>query len=294
MLNALTIDVEDYYHVSAFEQYVDRNRWDQYESRVVPSTRRLLEIFDHHQVQATFFVLGWVAQRHPQLVKDIAAAGHEVGSHTYWHRLIYQQSPAEFREDLRRSRDVLEDILGVAVTLFRAPSFSITAQSLWALEVLVEEGFQADSSIFPVRRGRYGIVGAPQCLYRLQTKSGPICEFPPSVLRIAGKNVPVCGGGYFRLYPGLVTHTCLARFNRQHAMPFVFYLHPWEIDPQQPRLGVGTAINRLRHYVNLRRTEKKFNNLLERFQFGTVSAAIAASNFDPFEPALLSRELTAA
>jgi polysaccharide deacetylase family protein (PEP-CTERM system associated) len=294
MLNALTIDVEDYYQVSAFEKHIDRSQWDRFESRVVANTHRLLKILDRHSVQATFFVLGWVADKFPQLVRDIDAAGHEIGSHTFWHRLIYEQSPEEFRSDLKQSRDVLEAIIGRPVTAFRAPSFSITSQSLWALDVLAEEGFLVDSSIFPVRRGRYGIPHAPQHIYRLQTKHGPICEFPPSVVQFAGKSLPVCGGGYFRLYPGFATQLGLTRFNREHAMPFVFYLHPWEIDPQQPRLHTGSAVNRFRHYVNLGRTERKLNSLLERFRFGTISQAIAASSFRASEPALASGELSAA
>ena len=195
IVNAFTVDVEDYYQVSAFEKHVDRVDWDRYESRVGPNTRRLLDLLDHHQVQATFFVLGWVAQRQPDLVRDIHRRGHEIGSHGYWHRLIYDQSPQEFRDDLRQSRDVLDSILGTPVTAYRAPSFSITSRSRWALEILGEEGFLVDSSVFPIHHDRYGIPGAPRRLHRIATASGTLWEFPPSVARLARLNIPVGGGG---------------------------------------------------------------------------------------------------
>ena len=201
IVNAFTVDVEDYFQVSAFEKHIPRDQWDRWESRVEANTHRMLQLLDRHGVKATFFVLGWLGERYPQLVRDIHSCGHEIGSHGYWHRLIYRQSPAEFRADLRRSRDVLQDAIGQPVTAHRAASFSITKQSLWALEILVEEGFLVDSSIFPVRHDRYGIPGAEPRLHRLTTTAGYLWEFPPSVVRFAGLNVPVGGGGYFRLYP---------------------------------------------------------------------------------------------
>ena len=200
-LNALTIDVEDYYHVSGFEGCVSRAHWDSFESRVVASTRRLLNRLDEAGVTATFFVLGWVAKRNPRLVRAIHAAGHEIGCHSYWHHLIYEQTPDEFRSDLRRGLDVLEDALGMPVRAYRAPSFSITRDSLWALDILAEEGIQLDSSIYPTHHDRYGIAGTPLGPHRIERSAGTLWEFPPPVWRILGYPLPVGGGGYFRLYP---------------------------------------------------------------------------------------------
>ncbi|MGA2030681.1 MAG: XrtA system polysaccharide deacetylase [Thermoguttaceae bacterium] len=270
ILNAFTVDVEDYYQVSAFEQHVRRDQWDRWESRVVANTQRILELLERHDVKGTFFVLGWVAERYPTLVREIHARGHELGSHGYWHRLIYEQSPGEFREDLRRSRNVLEDAVGAGVTAHRAASFSITARSLWALEILVEEGFRVDSSIFPIRHDRYGIADAEPRLHRVKTRAGPLWEFPPSVARIARMNLPVSGGGYFRLYPLRLTSYCLRRINRARQ-PFIFYVHPWELDPGQPRIPVPSRLSRFRHYVGLGRNRRKLDRLLAEFRFGRVS-----------------------
>lgn len=270
MLNAFTVDVEDYYQVSAFEGEIDRSRWDDYPSRVVANTHRMLGLLERHGVRATFFVLGWVAQRHPGLVQDIRAAGHEVGAHSHWHRLIYDLPPDDFRSDARRCKEVLEKILGEPVTAYRAPSFSITQRSLWALEVLVEEGFRVDSSIFPILHDRYGIPGAEPRIHRISTAAGPLWEFPATVVDIPGLRLPVSGGGYFRLLPLSVTLYCLARVNRVVRAPFVFYVHPWEIDPEQPWLPIRSPVSRFRHYVNLARTERKLETLLGRFRFGRV------------------------
>jgi polysaccharide deacetylase family protein (PEP-CTERM system associated) len=281
VLNALSVDVEDYYHVSGFERHISRDHWNDYESRVVVNTQRLLELFAAHQVQATFFVLGWVASRYPQLVRQIGSAGHEIGSHSYWHRLVYEQTPAEFREDLVRSRQAIEDAVGAPVTAYRAPSFSITRQSLWALYILAEEGFRIDSSIFPIVHDRYGIPDARPFVHQLQTSAGPMWEFPPSVLRAVGVNWPVSGGGYFRLYPAWLTCKCLARLNQRHGQPLMFYLHPWEIDADQPRLRAGSLAGRMRHYLNLGSTLGKLKTLLKNFRFGTISQAIAARHSEP-------------
>ncbi len=275
-LNALTVDVEDYYHVSAFEGAVRRDGWDQYTSRVVDNTQRLLELLARHGVKATFFVLGWVAERYPELVREIDVAGHEIGSHGYWHRLIYRQTNDEFRDDLRRSRDLLEELVGRPVTAYRAPSFSITRQSQWALQVLSEEGFLVDSSVFPVYHDRYGIPGAEPRIHRITTPAGTLWEFPPSVVKWAGLTWPVGGGGYLRLYPLWLTCRGLARINRREQSPFMVYLHPWEVDPSQPRLGVGSVSSRFRHYVNLSGTERKLEGLLARFRFGTVREVVEA------------------
>ncbi len=276
MLHALTIDVEDYFQVSGFERQVDRDDWDDYPSRVVPNTMRLLEILEAHRVKATFYILGWVADRFPRLVRDIHAAGHEIGSHSYWHRLIYRISPAEFRRDLRESQHVLADQTGGPVTTFRAPSFSITRDSTWALEILAEEGFLSDSSVVPARHDRYGIPGAPREIFQIDTAKGVIWEFPPAVVGVAGLQIPVAGGGYFRLYPLSWTLRWLRQIEAS-GQPFVFYLHPWEIDPDQPRLQAGSRLSRWRHRVNLRHTEDKLNMLLRTFRFGRMSDVLAAA-----------------
>jgi polysaccharide deacetylase family protein (PEP-CTERM system associated) len=272
-LNAFTVDVEDYYHVSGFERVISRSSWSGYESRVIANTQRLLDLLAQHQIMGTFFILGWVADRFPGLVRQIVAEGHEVGSHSYWHRLIYETTPAEFREDLRRSIGVIEDAAGVQVNRFRAPSFSITRRSLWALEILVEQGIEVDSSIFPVRHDRYGIPGARATIHTLHTASGPLIEFPPSVARLARVTLPV-GGGYFRLYPYPMTRALLGQINHIEQRPFMFYIHPWEIDPDQPRLRVGSPISRFRHYVKLSATEQKLSRLLRDYSFGPIQAVL--------------------
>ena len=272
-LNALTIDVEDYFHVSNFDGIVARSQWDDFAPRFADSTRRLLDLLAAAGVRATFFVLGWAAERRPDLVKDIRAAGHEVGCHSYGHRLIYEQTPDEFRDDLRRGRGLLEDILGVAVTAYRAPSFSITRKSLWALDVLVEEGFRLDSSVYPTRHDRYGLPGVPLGPHEVERPAGSLWEFPPPVYRCVGYPLPVGGGGWFRLYPYRVTRGCLRAINRA-GRPFAVYLHPWELDPDQPRLSPG-RLAAFRHYVNLARTESRLKKLLRDFRFGTLSDSLA-------------------
>jgi len=274
IINALTIDVEDYFQVSAFEKNIDRPQWEECACRVVANTQRLLALLDRHSVRATFFVLGWVGRRYPELVREIHAAGHEVGSHSFWHRLIYQQSAEQFREDLRQSRDVLEDAIGEAVVSHRAPSFSITRQSLWALEILAEEGFRFDSSIVPARHDRYGIPEAEQGIHAVATPAGRLWEFPLPITRIGRLQLPVGGGGYFRLYPLRWTVRCLRAINQRQQRPFVFYCHPWEIDPEQPRLRAGSRISRVRHYVNLASTERKLDSLLQAFRFGRLDEVI--------------------
>lgn len=274
VLNALTIDVEDYYHVSAFEDFVSRREWGEFESRVVASTRKILDILNKADVRATFFVLGWVAKRHPDLVRAIHEAGHEIGCHSYWHRLVYRLSPEEFRDDVRQGRDVLQNITNGPVTMYRAPSFSITRRCLWALDILIEEGFTHDSSVYPVLHDRYGIPGAPAEPHRIRRPAGEIVESPPPVCRLLGMKFPVAGGGYFRLYPyGLTWHG--VRAIHAEARPAVVYLHPWEVDPEQPRLPCGRA-TAFRHYVNLAGTEGRLRRLVRDFSFGTLSDAVAA------------------
>jgi polysaccharide deacetylase family protein (PEP-CTERM system associated) len=273
VLNALTIDVEDYYHVSAFEGCVERSRWGEYESRVALGTHKILAALDAAGVRATFFVLGWVAEHYPDLVRAVHDAGHEIACHSYWHRLVYQQTPEEFRADLRRARGILEDITGVPVTAYRAPTFSITPRSAWALDVLIEEGFTADSSIFPTIHDRYGWPGAPAAPHRIVRPAGELREFPMPVYRRLGYPLPVGGGGYFRLYPYALTRHVLRSLNAA-GRPFAAYLHPWELDPEQPRLRVS-RLRALRHYVNLHRTEARLRRLLRDFAFGTLTEAFA-------------------
>lgn len=279
VLNAFTVDVEDYFGVTGFEKDISRSQWDRYDSRVVASTHRILDLLDRHGVGATFFVLGWVARRHPKLVCDIHRAGHEIGSHGYWHRLIYDQTPEEFRKDLRQSRDLLAEIISEPIVAYRAPSFSITQDSRWALEILVEEGFLYDSSVFPIYHDRYGIPDAQPRIHQLDTSAGRLWEFPPSITRLARLNIPVSGGGYFRLYPLPLTIYWLARINRCAGQPFMFYIHPWEVDPQQPRLRAGTRISRIRHYVNLAKTERRMDVLLRKFRFGRLCDVIKQVDF---------------
>jgi polysaccharide deacetylase family protein (PEP-CTERM system associated) len=277
--NALTIDVEDYFQVSAFDAVVPRTAWDACESRVCRNTERVLEVIEGAGVRATFFVLGWVAERFPQLVRRIAEGGHEIASHGYGHRLIYEITPDAFREDVRRSKAVLEGAAGVAVEGYRAPSYSITERSLWALDVLIEEGFTYDSSIYPIHHDRYGMPNAPRHLHTISRLSGVIVEVPGSTVRVGGVNLPVGGGGYFRLLPYAWTRWGIRRVNVRERRPAVFYLHPWEIDPDQPRFDVG-AIGRFRHYHNLSRTEGRLRRLLRDFRFARLRDLLATPEPD--------------
>jgi polysaccharide deacetylase family protein (PEP-CTERM system associated) len=271
MFNALTVDVEDYYHVAAFESVIRFEDWERFESRVENNTYRILEILEAHKTQATFFVLGWVAERHPQLVRAISACGHEVASHGYAHQRLYNQTPEQFRTETRRSKCILEDAIGQAILGYRAASYSVTAKSLWALAILREEGFAYDSSIFPIHHDLYGIPSAPRFCHVLQ---GPDCgglvEFPLSTLRVGSVNLPIAGGGYFRLFPYTFTRWGIRRLNKHEHQSAVVYLHPWEIDPCQPRIPVGGRA-RLRHYLNLSRTAARLHRLLQDLRFGTMA-----------------------
>ena len=274
IVNAMTIDVEDYFHVSVFDGIVPRSSWDSMESRVVRNTERLLDLFDEFEVHGTFFVLGWVGERHPALVQMIAGRGHEVASHGYAHRLVYDQTRAAFRDDVRRAKTVLEDASGRAVVGYRAPSYSITPRSLWALDVLIEEGHQYDSSIFPIRHDRYGIPVSDRRPYRVDRKGGSLIEVPGSTARVGPLNLPVAGGGYFRILPYWWTRWGIAHVNDAERRPGIFYLHPWEIDPEQPRLAAG-RLGRFRHYRNLDRTEQRLRQLLADFHFATMQSLVA-------------------
>jgi polysaccharide deacetylase family protein (PEP-CTERM system associated) len=277
LTNALTVDVEDYFHVSAFSDHIDRNHWDSYPCRVEANTRALLGLFEKASVKATFFVLGWVAERYPALVRDIASAGHEVACHGYSHELVYRQTPAVFRDETRRAKEVLENIIQQPVNGYRAASYSITPKSTWALDVIAELGFRYDSSIFPVRHDRYGMPGARREPHVLKTPAGhTLVEFPLSTLQAFRYRLPVAGGGYFRLFPYWFTRYALGRINNADRLPFIFYLHPWEIDTNQPRVQAG-RLSRFRHYQNLDRCEQRLVALLKDFSFDTVEQVLANS-----------------
>ncbi len=267
--NALTVDVEDYFHVSAFAESIKRHDWENHPLRVEKNTRLLLDLFDEYQVKATFFVLGWVAERTRDLVKEIAARGHEVACHGYSHQLVFNQSPDVFREETLRSKNLLEEIVQAPVRGYRAASYSITERSLWALDILAEAGFEYDSSIFPVRHDRYGIPDSPEFPHRMTTPKGlSLVEFPLSTARVFRYRLPVAGGGYFRLYPYALTKAGLTQVNRRKN-PFIFYLHPWEVDPDQPRIS-ASWFSRFRHYNNLDKCESRLRSLMTDFQFGTA------------------------
>lgn len=274
-LNAMTVDVEDYFHVQAFAGVVARTDWERYPSRVERNTLRLLEMFSRKQVRATFFILGWVAERFPGLVETICQAGHRVGCHGYAHRVIYEGNDTDFRNDVRRGRKIIEDIAGIAVTSFRAPSYSITAETLWAFEVLGEEGFEYDSSVFPVKHDIYGIPNAPRFPHVKQLQCGrQIREFPPSTLRVLGNNIPIAGGGYFRLLPYKLTALAIQHLNKTECQPAMVYLHPWEIDPDQPRIS-ASWLSRFRHYNNLDSTQTKCQKLLDEFSWAPMEEVLS-------------------
>ena len=273
--NALTVDVEDYFHVSAFAKSIKLSDWDTQPLRVEKNTQRLMDLFDEAQVKATFFVLGWVAERNRSLVCEIAERGHEVACHGYSHQLVYNQTPEVFRDETVRSKALLEDIIQQPVIGYRAASYSITRKSMWALDILAEAGFQYDSSIFPVRHDRYGIPDAEETPHQLETPKGhSLVEFPLSTAKIFKYRLPVAGGGYFRLYPYSLSKAGLKQINRRQQA-FVFYLHPWEIDPEQPRIEAGW-FSRFRHYNNLDKCEYRLRRLLTDFEFTTARAVLTS------------------
>ncbi|MGB7737534.1 MAG: XrtA system polysaccharide deacetylase [Steroidobacteraceae bacterium] len=274
MLNALSFDIEDYFQVAALSAAVSRSSWESVPRRVDGNTQLLLDTLAPSNTRATFFFLGWVAEREPQLVRRVVAAGHEVACHGYSHRLVYEQSPAEFREETLRSKALLEDQAQVPVLGYRAASYSITRRSLWALDTLVEAGFVYDSSIFPVRHDIYGIPEAPRAPHLIQRAGGGLVEFPPSTAQLPGVRLPVAGGGYFRIFPYGVTRWAVRRVNAE-GLPFIFYLHPWEVDPGQPRVRANW-LSRFRHYTNLARCEARLKKLLVEFQFAPAREVLEA------------------
>jgi polysaccharide deacetylase family protein (PEP-CTERM system associated) len=276
VVNAFSVDVEDYFQVSALASAIPRDSWCSRELRVERNTGVLLDLLAERNLHGTFFVLGWIADRCPALVKRIAAAGHEVASHGYSHQLIYNQAPDEFREETTRSKHLLEDLISAPVIGYRAASFSITRQSLWALDVLIDLGFQYDSSVFPIHHDRYGIPDALPEPHAIRAPSGrTLAEFPMSAATFFGVKVPVSGGGYFRIFPYWLIRSGLKQINEQQQRPFTFYLHPWEVDPEQPRVKVG-AVSRFRHYTNLDRCEPRLRRLLGEFEFSTMREVLGA------------------
>ena len=333
VVNALTIDVEDYFQVHAFSEVIRPTDWDCFESRVERNTHRILDLLDSHngppttdgrrgeRQLATFFILGWIAERYPQLIREIQARGHEVACHGYAHKCIFTQSRDEFKEDVKRAKEILEDLSGVEVIGYRAPTYSITKQTLWALEILAELGFRYDSSIFPIRHDYYGFAEAPRFPFYIDFSDGDLVsqlrnpkylhedstdptnqqlnrsntlktnsnsnlqspcsrrgscfvEFPLSTMTLLGRNLPCAGGGYFRLFPYRYTRHGLKRINEQLLESAVFYLHPWEIDPELPMVHRASWLEKFRTYVNLRGTEAKLVRLLSEFQFAPLSSLL--------------------
>jgi len=274
-VNAMTVDVEDYFQVSAFADVVKRSDWERIDGRVEAKTLELLDEFDRSEVRCTFFVLGWIAERYPDLVRAMAARGHEIASHGYDHTRVTDQSEEEFRIDIRRSKAILEDISGQTVNGFRAASFSIEAANTWAHEVLADEGYLYSSSVYPVLHDHYGSPDAPRFAYRPNGDNG-VVEIPMSTVRLLGRNIPCAGGGYFRLLPYAVYSRLLGRVHSADRRPTIFYTHPWEFDPAQPRqAGLGFR-TRFRHYVNLSTTKSKLRALLAEFAWDRMDKVFLA------------------
>jgi len=279
-----TIDLEEYFQVSAFASRVARSDWERLESRVTGEAVRLLELLAQHQARATFFVLGWVAERQAGLIRAIVRAGHEIASHGWDHARVTDQTRPQFRESVRRTKDLLEEITGVPVLGFRAPSFSIVPGREWALDILIEEGYRYDSSLFPVRRpgGAYGYPNGPQDPHWLERPAGRLAEIPPATLNWCGLHLPAGGGAYFRLLPYRVVRAALRQCERRNV-PGTFYIHPWELDPAQPRFAVSW-LTRVRHYGGLRWTAQRLNRLLADFRFTAVRETVAALSTAPATP----------
>jgi polysaccharide deacetylase family protein (PEP-CTERM system associated) len=264
-----TVDVEEYFQVNAFEELVSRDAWPSFPSRVAGNVDRMLDLLARFGVRGTFFTLGWVAKRHPRVVTRIAAAGHEIASHGWWHRKVTSLTVSEFREEVRSTKALLEDITGVAVMGYRAPSFSIVPGREWAFDVLIEEGYGYDSSVFPVHRTDYGYPDAPPIAHIIERPAGRLCEFPLATMLWNGVRIPAAGGGYFRHFP----YNIIRRAFREHTaagLPAVFYIHPWELDPEQPRLPVS-FLTKIRHYGGLRATSERLERLLGEFRFTSLA-----------------------
>lgn len=274
LVNALTIDVEDYFQVSAFAPYIARSDWETRECRVERNVGRILDMLAQENTRATFFTLGWIAQRYPHLVRRIADDGHEVASHGYGHERVSDLTPETFAHDIRTAKDLLEDIAGVAVTGYRAPSFSIGQGNLWALDVLAQEGYRYSSSIYPIQHDHYGMPDAPRFAHQIRDE---LIEVPPTTLRLFNRNLPSSGGGYFRLFPYALSRWMLRQVNRRDQQPAIFYFHPWEIDAAQPRVAGIDMRTRFRHYVNIPRMEQRLQRLLQDFQWGRMDEIFLGS-----------------
>lgn len=274
MTNALTVDLEDYFQVSGFEKHIQRRDWSSLPSRIARNTQRVLDLLEKRGARATFFILGWIADHHPQVVRKITDSGHEIACHSYWHRLVYAMTPEEFRQDTRQAKTAIEEATGREVVGYRAPSYSITRESQWALDILLELGFRFDSSIFPVTHDRYGWRGQERFARSIRKGEGTtLWEFPPSTYRVLNNSVPVAGGGYLRLLPYHYTKWALEYINHEEGRAGCVYFHPWEIDPEQPRLRVHRS-TWWRHSWGIRSTEKKLAKLLEDFEFAPMGEVL--------------------
>lgn len=267
----MTVDVEDYFQVSAFESYIKKSQWDTLEHRVQNNTERILDVFTQHNVKATFFTLGWVAERYPELVKRIVNEGHELASHGYEHIRVTEQTPVQFRADVRKTKKLLEDIGGIEIQGYRAASYSIGRDNLWALDILAEEGHKYSSSIYPVKHDLYGMPEAPRFAYH-PIEGRDFKEIPISTLKIGNKNYPCGGGGFFRLYPYFISRWAFNRINNTEQQAGIFYFHPWEIDAEQPRQENLAFKAKFRHYLNLQKMESRIKSLLADFEWDTMQA----------------------
>ncbi len=268
MIHGLSFDIEEHFHVAAFDSATRRRHWDTQESRVERNTQVILDLLEKNGLKATMFILGWVAERHKHMVQRLSQAGHEIAAHGYAHELITGQTPQAFREDVRKAKDILEKITGKEIVGYRAPTFSITKETQWALPILVEEGYRYDSSIVPIVHDYYGVPGANPAIHTLTTESGPLIEVPPSTCEWAGLTIPVAGGGYFRLFPYPLLRKLLRRVEAK-GRPLVMYLHPWELDPEQPRMR-GSYLAQFRHYLNLDKVQGRLTQLVQDFSFGPI------------------------
>lgn len=270
-INAMTVDVEDYFQVSAFEPYIDKKQWNSIPHRVEKNTNRILDLFNQNNAKATFFTLGWVAERYPGLIKRIVDEGHELASHGYEHIRVTEQTSSEFREDIAKTKKMLEDLSGQEVKGYRAASYSIVSKNLWALDVLQEEGYKYSSSIYPVKHDLYGIPDAPRFIYQ-PIENDDFKEIPITTLKFFKKNLPCGGGGFFRLYPYFFSKWAFKKININEKQSGIFYFHPWEIDPEQPRQKQLSVKTRFRHYLNLSKMEQRIFNLLQDFEWDTMDA----------------------
>lgn len=265
ILNAMSVDVEEFFQVGAFENCIAKADWGGFESRVARATNEILDLFAKHDTKSTFFCLGWVAERQGELIRRIVSEGHELASHGYDHARVFTLSEKAFREDVKKTQAILEDISGVAIKGYRAPSFSIDHRTPWAHAVLADLGYRYSSSVYPVKHDHYGMPDAPRFAYKIADSD--LIEVPMTTVDIFGKHLPSSGGGYFRLFPYSVSRALLRRVNRQDRASAVFYMHPWEVDPDQPRQSQAQAKARFRHYVNLSKTKAKLERLLQDFSW---------------------------